>query len=104
MRQVAADGESQTCAAILTGGAGIGLLEFLEDAGKGFWADADASIGDRDAQVFPIPAGGKENFAFMGKFGGVAQKIEDDLPDFILVGIDDIEGSHPPVFQGLHWA
>ncbi len=51
-RQVAADGKSQTGAAILTGGAGIGLLEFLEDARQRFLADADAGIGDRRCADF----------------------------------------------------
>ena len=50
--QVAADGKPQAGTAILAGGAGVGLLEFLEDAGQGFVADADAGIADSDVQVF----------------------------------------------------
>ena len=52
--EVAADGKSQTGAAILTGGGGIGLLKFFEDAIDGVGFDADAAIGDGDVQSIGV--------------------------------------------------
>ena len=43
--QAFADGKPQACAAVLTGGGVICLLEFFEDATERFFADADAAIG-----------------------------------------------------------
>ena len=47
-RQLAADGEAETGAAVLAAGAGVGLLERLEDQPLLLRRDADAGVGDLD--------------------------------------------------------
>src|SRR5205814_2055396 len=47
-RQFAADGESQTGAAVLATGTRIGLLEGFEDQALLFGSDANARVGDFD--------------------------------------------------------
>ena len=44
--QFAADGQAQAGAAVLAAGAGVGLLEGLEDDALLFRRDADAGVGD----------------------------------------------------------
>src|SRR3990172_3652782 len=90
-RQIAADGKSQPCTAILTRGGVISLLKFLEDARQGFRADANAGIGDGDAQIIPILFCREDDFSCVCKFGGIAQQIENNLPDLVLIGINDVE-------------
>src|SRR5690242_8604610 len=45
-RQLATDSESQTSAAVLAAGAGIGLLKCLEDDALFLWRNANAGIRD----------------------------------------------------------
>ena len=47
-RQLAADGQAQAGAAVLAGGAGVGLLERLEDQPLLLRRDADAGVLDRE--------------------------------------------------------
>src|ERR1700752_1162133 len=90
--EVGADGESPTSAAIVTCGAGMSLLKFIEDATQSFFTDADASIDDGDVQCsFIALLNGKGDLALMCKLGGVAKQIDDDLFDLILIGINDSE-------------
>ena len=49
-RQLAADGEAETGAAVLAAGAGVGLLERLEDQPLLLGRDADAGVADLDAR------------------------------------------------------
>ncbi len=58
----------------------------LEETGAEAWVDADAGIGDFDAQEgggfgARNHAGGDGDFAFLGEFDGVADEVDEDLAD-----------------------
>ena len=51
VRQFAADRQAQPCAAVLAGGAAVGLLKFTKKPAQRFVTDADAGVGDGDDKM-----------------------------------------------------
>ena len=101
-RKLAADGEAEAGAAIFSAGAGVGLLEGLEDQLLLFNGNADAGVGDLEGddgrrmaqdRMFGAPAaeGGRDaeaNPAFGGELEGVRQQVLQHLLQALRVGDD----------------
>ena len=87
-RKTAADGKPKTRSAVLTRGAGIGLLEFFKDAAERFLVHADAAVCDIHHKYCVCVMHIEDDTAFMGEFRGITQEIEHDLFDLILIGVN----------------
>jgi hypothetical protein len=69
------DGEPEAGAAVVAGGGGIDLREGLEQAVDAIGGDADAGVGDFDAQLAGPNAGAggvQDHVALVGELDGVA--------------------------------
>src|SRR5262249_25726206 len=80
-----ADREPETGAAVFARCAAVGLLELLKYPAQCFRRNADPRIDDRQLQYLVALAGADGNVPGMGELGRVAEQIEHDLLDFILV-------------------
>src|SRR6516162_3749388 len=99
-RELAGDGEAETGAAETLRGRDIGLSELLEQLGLLFGGHADAGVGD--CELDPVatvsdPARPQSDLAFLGELAGIAEEIEQYLPQphgvhgqcaEVLLGID----------------
>ena len=90
-RQAPGDDQAQAGAAVATGGAALGLGEGLEQPGLLFRGDADAGIGDPEAQAvavavpaFPLQRG--FDHALVGELDGVGQEVRQHLAKAKAVG------------------
>ena len=102
-----ADRQPQAGAAILARGAGVGLLELLEHAAQRLFGDADAGVDhledddrrpttdERDGSpIRSVVAVGRRvvdaqrDRARVGELGRVREQVEQDLLDFVLIGVD----------------
>ncbi len=82
-RKLAADGEAQSSAAETLRCRGIGLSEFLEQLGLLLRRHSDAGIehGELDPLAFiDHLAYPQRHLALLGEFAGIAQQVEQDLP------------------------
>src|ERR1700678_4562752 len=78
------DGQPQSAAAVMARGGGIYLRKGLEQAVDAIGRDADAGVGDLDAQgqdtVFVHRARGiQDDVAFVGELNRIADEVHDDL-------------------------
>lgn len=99
--QFAADGEAEAGATIFARGAGVGLLEGLEDVLLLLRSDADAGVLDGEADdsrglaeygVVRAPAGGGHvhahfHFAVRGEFHGVGEQVLENLLEPLRVAV-----------------
>src|SRR6516225_448914 len=100
-RELAGDGEAETGAAETLRGRDIGLSELLEQLGLLFGGHADAGVGDCELDPVPTvsdPARPQPDLAFLGELAGIAQQVEQYLPQphgvhgqctEVLLGVDD---------------
>ena len=83
--QLAADGQTQARAAVLAGGAVVGLLELVEDRRQPLDRDADARVGDGHGdvagRVARVDHATDPDLARLGELDGVAHQVEGDLAD-----------------------
>jgi len=82
-RELARDGQAEAGAAVLPGGRGIGLGELLEQLGLLLRRHADASVGDRELNPVATvgdPARPQRDLALVSELKGIAQQIEQNLP------------------------
>src|SRR5262249_2165525 len=82
-RELARDGKAKPSAAKALRGRGIGLAELLEELCLLLRCHADAGVGDGELdEVAPIArlACRKLHLACFGELAGIAQKVEQDLP------------------------
>ena len=91
--QALADGESEAGTAETAGGGGVGLGERHEEAGDLFLGHADAGITDGKAEVGLSGDGMRaldieDDLAVLGELDGVANEVEEDLPETAGVGAD----------------
>src|SRR6516165_6706687 len=82
-RELAGDGKAEPGAAKALSGRGIGLAELLEQLGLLLRSHADAGV--RDRELDPVAAVGllacrKLDLAFLGELAGIAQQVEQYLP------------------------
>ena len=102
-RELAADGEAEAGAAVLAAGAGVGLLERLEDDLLLLGRDADAGVGDleRDDRAAPGAGSGgprssplataatlQPHAALLGELEGVREQVLEHLLQALRVGDD----------------
>ncbi len=59
---------------------------------ESFSADANASISHRNAKACAILTASESDFPCVSEFGGIAEQVEDDLTNFVLVRVDRGEG------------
>src|SRR6266542_5246875 len=85
------DRETKAGAAIAARRRGIGLAEGLKQPSKLLVGHADAAVGDDEGQRILSGAQFEGDAALMGKFGGVAQQIEEALLKLGAVGIESAE-------------
>ncbi len=76
------DAQAKSGAAIASGDALVGLLEFAEDPGLGFRRDADAGVAHQETDFIGPDAGldDQGHAAGRGELDGVAGEIEQHLP------------------------
>ena len=98
--QLLGNDQPQAGAAEPPGGGAVGLGEGLEQAGQGFFADADAGVADVEADAgqggaglgtLPrrlVQADVDHDFAVAGKLDGVADQVAEDLADADGVAVD----------------
>src|SRR6516162_3593956 len=82
-RQLAGDGEPETSAAETLRGRGISLAELLEQLRLLLRRHADATVGDREldpAASIGDPARSQRDLTFLGELAGIAQQVEQYLP------------------------
>src|SRR5262249_35839335 len=84
-RQSPRNSQSESGAATLACTAAVNLREFFEYAGQSIAGYADARVRDADVDVAVDGLRLDLDAALLRKFGGVAQQIHDDLPQFVLV-------------------
>ena len=82
--QLLRDGQAQTRAAVLAGSGTVGLGETLEDEPELVLGDADAGIGDGEAEtsrpvVFGIRLDPHFEPALVGELDRVAEQVDEDL-------------------------
>ena len=94
------DRQPQPCAAEPSGGAGVGLLEGVEDRGLPVLGDANPGVGDGEPQ--PDGAAGRvagrafgqlhieHDLALLGELDRVADEVDDDLPQPAGVALHDL--------------
>ena len=101
--QLAADGQAQAGAAVFAGGAGVGLLEGLEDEALLLRRDADAGVLDGEGddlaglaehRVIGAPALRGEpdahiDVAVGGELDGVGQQVLEDLLEALRVAVHE---------------
>ena len=89
-REIAGDGEAQAGAAVLAVGPAVGLAEGLEDHVLLFGRDADALIGDAEADRALHRAGHRpqHHLALVGELERVRQQVLQDLANAAAVGLD----------------
>ena len=88
--QMLADGESEAGAAKAAGDAGIPLVEGLKKLAQHIGSDADAGVANDEAQPHGALAGGhgrhgQVDFALLGELDGVADKVDQDLLDPMVI-------------------
>ena len=91
--------KSEAGAAVLPGGRGIGLAEFLEQLRLLLRRHADAGVGHGDLDpIVPVdhPPDPQRHLALLGELAGIAQKIEQDLPQ-----PHGVDGQLPEIFWGF---
>src|SRR5262249_11258007 len=100
-RQLAGDGKAEPGPAEALSGRGISLAELLEQLSLLLRSQANARIGDREldpATSVGDPARMHPDLAFLGELAGIAQQVEQNLPQphgvhgqcaEVLLGIDD---------------
>src|SRR5262249_7013090 len=82
-RELAGDRKAQPRPAVAPRGCGISLAEFLEQLGLLLRTHADASVGDRELNPVATvgdPARPQRDLALLGELKGIAQQIEQNLP------------------------
>src|SRR5262245_22701585 len=82
-RELAGDGKAQSGAAEFLRGRGLGLAELREQLAELLCRHADAGIGDRELdEVATVDdfAGAQRDLALLGELAGIAQEVEQDLP------------------------
>ena len=84
-REPPADRQPEPRAAILPGAAAVHLAEFLEHQLQLIQGNADAGVRDRDGDVLVAAPHIDGDRARLGEFGGVAQEIDQDLAQLVLV-------------------
>src|SRR5262249_22926390 len=67
------DRQSESCAAVLACGAGVGLGERLEEAGPGLFIQPDARVAHRKLQLLAVRSDGQHHFALVGELDRVAE-------------------------------
>src|SRR5262245_24160738 len=100
-RELAREGKSETRAAKALRRAGIGLAELLEQLSLLLRSHADAGVSNRELDPVATagnPARPQPDLAFLGELAGIAQQVEQYLPQphgvhsqcaEVLLGIDD---------------
>jgi len=100
-RELAGDGKPEPGAAEVPRGRVIGLTEFLEQLRLLLRSHADPAVGDRELD--PVATVGdlarpQPDFAFLGELAGIAQQVEQYLPQShgvhgqcaeVLLGVND---------------
>src|SRR5262249_38850902 len=82
-RELAREGKAEPCAAEALSGRGIGLGELLEQLSLLLRTHADAGVGDGkldEVAAIAHLACRKLDLARFGEFAGIAQQVEQDLP------------------------
>src|SRR5215813_1651531 len=99
--ELARDGETEPSAAEALRGRGIGLAELLEQLSLLLRSHADAAVGDRKldpAASVGDPARSQRHLTFLGELAGIAEEIEQYLPQphgvhgqcaKVLLGVND---------------
>src|SRR5262249_40864364 len=99
--ELAREGKAEPRAAEALSGRGIGLAELLEQLSLLLRSHANAGVSDRELD--PVATVGElarpqPDLTFLGKLAGIAQQVEQDLPQprrvhgqyaEVLLGIDD---------------
>ncbi len=77
------NGESQSCAAVAAGDAGVGLGEGFENVFDILWCNTGAGILDEEFVVrwLAAEAEAERDGAEVGEFQGIAREVEEDLPE-----------------------
>ena len=65
------------------------MLKFFEDARQGFLADADAAVFDSNRHGCIIMRYIQCDAAIVSELGGIAEQVEHDLFDLVLIGKSD---------------
>ena len=81
-----ADRQTQTRAAVGTGGATLDLTKFFEDQLNLVFRYPDASICHREGEVTVLASGAHRYASLRRKFHRVAEQIHQDLPQFVRIG------------------
>src|SRR5262249_28514172 len=82
-RELAREGKAKPRAAEALGSRGIGLAELLEELGLLLGGHANAGVSDRELDPVATvgdPARPQPDLAFLGELAGIAEEIEQDLP------------------------
>src|SRR5215831_16011295 len=82
-RELAGDGKAEPGAAELLRGCGVGLAELLEQLSLLLRSHANASVSDRELDPVATvgdPARPQPDLAFLGELAGIAQQVEQYLP------------------------
>src|SRR5262245_28300896 len=98
-RELARDGKAQASAAEALRSRGVGLGKFLEDFGLLLGGHADTAIGN--CHLDPVasvdqPLCFELDLTLLGELAGIAQKIEQDLPE-----AHGIDGERAKIVRGL---
>src|SRR5262249_50046086 len=100
-RELAREGKAKPRAAEALGSRGIGLVELLEELGLLLGGHANAGVSDRELDPVATvgdPARPQPDLAFLGELAGIAEEIEQDLPQphwidgqcaEVLLGVND---------------
>jgi hypothetical protein len=97
--ELARDGEPQPRAALLAGRRAVALRERFEDRVEEFRGDARPGVGDRHVQPAVASPGRHLDGAGRCEFHRIADQVEQDLLDPVLVGLDQRHVGLDPVEQ-----
>ena len=83
-----ADGEAEAGSTVYPRAAAVDLAELLEDQSQRGLGDADAGI--RHSELHPLPDGAhvERDRAHFCELGGVAQEVDEDLLELLLIGAE----------------
>src|SRR6516162_9300558 len=100
-RELAGDGKAEARAAEALSGRGVGLAELLEQLSLLLRSHANAGVSDRELDPVATvgdPASPQPDLAFLGELAGIAQQVEQYLPQShrvhgqcaeVLLGVND---------------
>ena len=94
LHELAADGKTEAGPAVSPGDAGVRLQERDENSVEQFRLDADAGVRDAESQEDAVDGGQRSHRhgygAFLGKFQGVGQQVQQHLLQALRVSHQDI--------------